>query len=355
MPACPSGVQYGSLIEAGRSQIDRRYERPLSERLFRSLIFSLFPYPGRLKLMMPFFYLYEKLGIRYLVESSGVLGMVSQNLAQMGEMLPKVGSPLPASPLPEVVPAKGKRRYRVALLTGCVQSVFFTRTNEATVRVLAENGCEVVIPRAQGCCGALSVHSGRLSEGREFARELIEKFEGLDADYLIINSAGCGSTIKEYGHILKDDPDYATRAEALSAKARDVMEFLSEAGLTGELKDLNIKVTYQDACHLGHAQRIKEQPRNVIRQIPGVEFTELTESDVCCGSAGIYNLVEPDMSKRLLTRKTGHVAETGADYIVAGNPGCLLQIEKGIRQKGLRMKTAHPVELLDWSYRGEKA
>ena len=355
MPACPSGVQYGSLIEAGRSQIDRRYERPLSERLFRSLIFSLFPYPGRLKLMMPFFYLYEKLGIRYLVESSGVLGMVSQNLAQMGEMLPKVGSPLPAPPLPEVVPAKVKRRYRVALLTGCVQSVFFTRTNEATVRVLAENGCEVVIPRAQGCCGALSVHSGRLSEGREFARELIEKFEGLDADYLIINSAGCGSTIKEYGHILKDDPEYAARAEALSAKARDVMEFLSEAGLTGELKDLNIKVTYQDACHLGHAQRIKEQPRNVIRQIPGVELTELTESDVCCGSAGIYNLVEPDMSKRLLTRKTSHVAETGADYIVAGNPGCLLQIEKGIRQKGLRMKTAHPVELLDWSYRGEKA
>jgi len=355
MPACPSGVQYGSLIEAGRSQIDRRYERPLSERLFRSLIFSLFPYPGRLKLMMPFFYLYEKLGIRYLVESSGVLGMVSQNLAQMGEMLPRVGSPLPAPPLPEIVPAKGKRRYRVALLTGCVQSVFFTRTNEATVRVLAENGCEVVIPRAQGCCGALSVHSGRLSEGREFARGLIEKFEGLEADYLIINSAGCGSTIKEYGHILKDDPEYAARAEALSAKARDVMEFLSEAGLTGELKNLDIKVTYQDACHLGHAQRIKDQPRNVIRQIPGVELTELTESDVCCGSAGIYNLVEPDMSKRLLTRKTGHVAETGADYIVAGNPGCLLQIEKGIRRKGLRMKTAHPIELLDWSYRGEKA
>lgn len=355
MPACPSGVQYGSLIEAGRSQIDRRYERPLSEKLFRSLIFSLFPYPQRLKLMMPFFYLYEKLGIRYLVESSGVLGMVSQNLAQMGEMLPRVSSPLPATSLPEAVPARGERRYRVALLTGCVQSVFFARTNEATVRVLAENGCEVVIPRGQGCCGALSVHSGRLSEGREFARGLIEKFEGLDADFLIINSAGCGSTIKEYGHILKDDPEYAERAGAVSAKARDVMEFLSEAGLTGELKDLNIKVTYQDACHLGHAQGIKEQPRDVIRQIPGVELTELAEPDVCCGSAGIYNLVQPEMSKKLLARKTSHVAETGADYIVAGNPGCLLQIEKGIRQKGLKMKTAHPVELLDWSYRGEKA
>jgi len=352
MPACPSGVQYGSLIEAGRSQIERRYERPLFQRLFRSLIFSLFPYPQRLRLMTPFFYIYEKLGIRRVVESSGVLGAVSQNLAQMGEMLPKVNTLLPPGPLPEVVPAKGTKRYRVALLTGCVQSVFFNRTNEATVRVLAENGCEVIIPEGQGCCGALSVHSGRLSEGRDFARGLIRKFEGLEVDALIINSAGCGSTIKEYGHILKDDPEYAERAGAISAKARDVMEFLSEAGLAGELRDLNIRVTYQDACHLGHAQRIKDQPRSVIRQIPGVEFAELMESDVCCGSAGIYNLVQPEMSRKLLARKTSHVEETKADYLVAGNPGCLLQIEKGIRQKGLRMKTAHPVELLDWSYRG---
>jgi glycolate oxidase iron-sulfur subunit len=352
MPACPSGVQYGSLIEAGRSQIERRYERPLSQRLFRSLIFSLFPYPQRLRLMTPFFYIYERLGIRRLVESSGILRAVSDNLAQMGEMLPKVNSLLPPGPLPEVVPAKGKKRFRVALLTGCVQSVFFNRTNEATVRVLAENGCEVIIPEGQGCCGALSVHSGRLSEGRDFARGLIRKFDGLEVDALIINSAGCGSTIKDYGHILKDDPEYAERAEAIPAKARDVMEFLSDAGLTGELKDLNIRVTYQDACHLGHAQGIKDQPRNVIRQIPGVELTELTESDVCCGSAGIYNLVQPEMSRKLLARKTSHVEETRADYLVAGNPGCLLQIEKGIRQKGLNMKTAHPIELLDWSYKG---
>ncbi len=352
MPACPSGVQYGSLIEAGRSQIERRYERPLFQRLFRSLIFSLFPYPQRLKLMTPFFYIYERLGIRRVVESSGILRAVSDNLAQMGEMLPRVNSLLPPGPLPEVVPAKGKKRFRVALLTGCVQSVFFNRTNEATVRVLAENGCEVIIPEGQGCCGALSVHSGRLSEGRDFAKGLIRKFEGLEVDALIINSAGCGSTIKEYGHILKDDPEYAERAEAISAKARDVMEFLAEAGLTGELKDLNIRVTYQDACHLGHAQRIKDQPRSIIRQIPGLEFTELTESDVCCGSAGIYNLVQPEMSRKLLARKTSHVEETKADYLVAGNPGCLLQIEKGIRQKGLEMKTAHPIELLDWSYKG---
>lgn len=351
-PACPSGVQYGRLIEAGRSQIERRYERPYTERLYRSLIFSLFPYPGRLKLLLPFFYLYQKLGIKNLVESSGILKVISPSLAQMEGMLPEVDSPTVPRALPDVTPARGKKRYRVALLTGCVQSVFFSKTNEATVRVLAENGCEVLIPRNQGCCGALSVHSGRLSEGRDFARYLIRSFEGIDVDAIIVNSAGCGSTMKEYGEILGDDPVFAERARKISEKTRDVMEFLGDIGLAGELKALDLKITYQDACHLGHAQRIKEQPRNVLRQIPGIEFTELPESELCCGSAGIYNMVEPDMSRRLLERKLGHLKETGADCLVAGNPGCLLQIGKGIRQHGLGIKTAHPVELLDRSYRG---
>ncbi len=351
-PACPSGVQYGRLIEAGRSQIERRYGRPFFERLHRSLIFSLFPYPGRLKLLLPLFYLYQKLGIKNLVESSGILNSISPGLAQMEGMLPEVGSPTVPRALPDVTPARGKKRYRVALLTGCVQSVFFSGTNEATARVLAENGCEVVIPRNQGCCGALSVHSGRLSEGRDFARVLIRSFEDLDVDAVIVNSAGCGSTMKEYGEILGDDPVFAERARKISEKTRDVMEFLGDIGLAGELKALDLKIAYQDACHLGHAQRIKEQPRNVLRQIPGIEFTELPESELCCGSAGIYNMVEPDMSRRLLERKLRHLKETGADCLVAGNPGCLLQIGKGIRQHGLGIKTAHPVELLDWSYRG---
>jgi glycolate dehydrogenase iron-sulfur subunit len=351
-PACPSGVQYGRLIEAGRSQIERRYERPLPERMQRSLIFSLFPYPGRLKLLLPFFYLYQKLGIKSLIESTGILKSVSPGLARMEEMLPAVSSPLVPRALPEVVPARGKKRFRVGLLTGCVQSVFFSRTNEATVRVLAENGCEVIIPRSQGCCGALSVHSGRLSEGREFARHLIRSFEAIDVDAIIVNSAGCGSTMKEYGELLEHDPAFAERARRISEKARDVMEFLGNVGLAGELKPLDMKITYQDACHLGHAQRIKDQPRSVLGQIPGVELTELPESELCCGSAGIYNMVEPGMSQRLLERKIKHIRETGAGCIAAGNPGCLLQIGRGLKQYGLDIKTAHPVELLDRSYRG---
>ena len=351
-PACPSGVRYGSLIEAGRSQIERRYERSTFDKLYRSTIFSLFPYPKRMKLMLPLFYLYQKLGLRSLVQSSGIINKFSQKLGKMEEMLPDVTSPTFPPELPEVIPPKGKKRYRVALLTGCVQSVFFSKTNDATARVLAENGCEVLVPQNQSCCGALSVHSGRLSEGRDFARLTIDTFENLDVDAIVINSAGCGSTMKEYREILKDDPAYSERAQRLSEKTKDVMEFLADIELTGELKNLNMKVTYQDACHIGHAQRIKEQPRQVLKQIPGLELIEMPEADLCCGSAGIYNLVQPEMSQNLLERKMNNVKHNEVDYLVAGNPGCLLQIQKGIKNHKLNIKTAHPVELLDWSYKG---
>ena len=351
-PACPSGVKYGVLIEAGRSQIERRFERSLGDKLHRGVIFSLFPYPRRLKLLLPFLYLYQKLGISGLLRSSGILGKVSPKLEQMEAMLPAVKSPTVPGALPAVIPPVGNKRYRVAMLTGCVQSVFFGDTNGATARVLAENGCEVVVPESQGCCGALSVHSGRLSEGRDFAKNTIRTFEGLDVDAVIVNSAGCGSTMKEYGEILKGDPEFSERTEALSSKTKDVMEFLYDIGLQGKLQGLNLRVTYQDACHLGHAQRIKSQPRQVMEQIPGLEFAEMPESDVCCGSAGIYNLVQPEMSRSLLERKINNLRALEVDYLVAGNPGCLLQIKKGIDKYGLGIRTAHPIELLDWSYRG---
>lgn len=354
-PACPSGVRYGSLIEAGRSQIERRYERTSSEKFFRSMIFSLFPHPRRLKLMLPFFYLYQKSGLRRLLQSSGLLRIISDNLAQMEEMLPVVDSPHWHESLPGIIEARGEKRKRVILLTGCVQSVFFSKTNAATARVLAENGCEIIVPGGQGCCGALSVHSGRLSEGRDYARKLIDCFESTDADAVIVNSAGCGSTMKEYGEILADDAEYSEKAEKLAGKTRDIMEFLSEIGLTGELRELNLSVTYQDACHLGHAQRIKEQPRSILRRVPGLRFAEMAEASLCCGSAGIYNLVQPEMSRSLLDRKISNLKDMGVDYITAGNPGCLLQIEKGIKKLGLGIKTAHPVEILDWSYRGIRA
>src|SRR3990172_8956479 len=351
-PACPSGVRYGRLIESGRSQIERRYNRPLSQKFYRSFLFSLFPYPRRLKFLLPFLLLYQATGINRLIRSSRILHSLSKKLIHMEEMLPSIKFSSIFSSLPEVIPAKGRRRYRVALLTGCAQSVLFPEINSPTVRVLSQNGCEVIIPKNQGCCGALSLHSGRLSEARDFARSNIDVFEKLDVDAVIVNSAGCGSTMKEYGELLNNNPSYSRRAEGLSKKTKDVMEFLANIGLQGELKELKLRVTFQDACHIAHAQRIKEHPRKVILQIPGIEFVELPESDLCCGSAGIYNLIEPEMADRLLERKISKLKETGAQVLVAGNPGCLLQIGMGIKRHGLSIKTAHPVELLDWAYQG---
>ncbi len=357
--ACPSGVDYSRLIEASRSQIERRYERPFWDKFYRSLLFSIFPYPKRLRLLLPFLFLYRAIGIRRLIRSSGVLRKLSKKLSHTEEMMPEVkfsslfSSGFGGTTLPSVTPAKGTKRFRVALLIGCVQSVLFPETNAATVKVLSENGCEVVIPQNQGCCGALSLHSGRLSESREFARSNIEIFENTDVDAVIVNSAGCGSTMKEYGQLLESDSRYAERGERLSKKVRDIMEFLSDIGLQGELKELKLRVTYQDACHIAHAQRITTHPREIIKQIPGIEFVELPESDICCGSAGIYNLVEPEMAEKLLERKISKLRETGAEVLVAGNPGCLLQIGMGIRRYGLNIKTVHPIELLDWAYRGE--
>ena len=353
-PACPSGVQYSRLIESARSQIERRYERPFSDRLHRSLIFSLFPYPKRLRLLLPLLYLYQASGLRDLIQQSHILQKLSKTLSRMDEMLPDIKSSTLFPSMPNVVPAKGKKGHTVALLTGCVQGVLFPQTNEATIRVLSENGCEVVVPRNQGCCGALSLHSGRLSEAREFARANINIFESSDHDAIIVNSAGCGSAMKEYRELLKGDRSYAKRAERVSNKTKDIMEFLDQIGLQGELKEVKCRVTYQDACHIAQAQRIKSQPRNIIRRIPGVEFVELPESELCCGSAGIYNIVELEMSGRLLDRKIRNVKDTKADLLVAGNPGCLLQIQMGIKQNGLNAKTAHPIELLDWAYSGSR-
>jgi glycolate oxidase iron-sulfur subunit len=348
-PACPSGVRYGSLIEAARSQIERRYERSFSEGLYRSLLFSIFPYPTRLKLLMPFLCFYQTTGLQRLLNELGVL---PKRLAHAQAMLPEVKLSNVLHKLPGIVSAKGKRRFRVAMLKGCVQSVLFPQTNEATMRVLSENGCEVVMPKNQGCCGALSIHTGRLSEGRELARANIDTFTKHDVDAIIVNSAGCGSSMKEYGEILKEDPLYAEKAKKISEQTKDVMEFLADVGLQGELRELKLKVTYQDACHLGHAQRIKTHPRKIIKQIRGIDFVELPESDLCCGSAGIYNLIQPEMSEGLLERKISSLKEIGVDYIVAGNPGCLLQIQKGIKLSGLKIKAVHPIQLLDWAYGG---
>src|SRR6266480_2295702 len=300
--ACPSGVQYDKLIEATRPQIERHYKRSFSDRLFRSLLFSLFPHPARLRAMLPLLWLYQEIGAR--------------------------------------------------LLLGCVQRVFFDPVNAATMRVLTAEGCDVVVPPGQGCCGALCIHSGREEEGLNYARRLIDTFEIWGVDTVVVNAAGCGSTMKEYAHLLRDDPRYAEHARAFSDSVRDISEILAELEPVAPRHPIQLRVAYHDACHLAHAQRVRLQPRKVLHSIPGIEVVDIPEADICCGSAGIYNLIEPQPANQLGERKAQHILSTHPDVIATANPGCLLQINAALQRLGERIPTLHPVELVDASIRG---
>lgn len=349
--ACPSGVKYGSLIEMSRGQIERRFKRGLGEKILRAFIFKIFPYPQRLKLLLPFVYLVKILGFKKIFPPA-LLNRVSLSVSSMFHMLPEVSSAFGETLLASY-PALEERKKKVALLSGCVQGVFFPEINRATIEVLRASGCEVLVPQNQGCCGALSIHSGRLEEGRMFARRLVDLFAALDVDAVVINSAGCGSTMKEYAEILRGDPVYSEVAARLSEKTVDVMEFLSDTGIGAPLHPLDISVTYQDACHIVHGQRIRSAPRELLGSVPGLKFTEMPKSDHCCGSAGIYNIVQPEMSSELLSRKIREVEKTGADYLAVGNPGCIIQIRKGLTDSDSQTKVVHPVEILSWSLRGD--
>lgn len=353
--ACPSGVQYDQLIAAVRPQVQRNHPRSLPETLIRTLIFNLFPYPNRLRLTAGPLYLYQKLGLSKLVQSTGLLAKLSPNLAAMESLLPPVTAESFRDTLPEVVPAAGEQRYRVGMLLGCVQRVFFSDVNAATARVLSANGCEVVIPREQGCCSALPAHQGEEHQAQALARQMIDIFERSEVDYVIINAAGCGHTLKEYGHILQDDPDYRDRAVAFSAKVRDVQEFLAEVGLTAPLHPLTegeLPMVFQDACHLIHGQKISLQPRQLLRQIPGVTLREPIDAALCCGSAGVYNMLQPQVAEELGQMKVKNLTATGARLIASPNPGCSLQIQKHLALQGHTMPLVHPMELLDASIRG---
>jgi glycolate oxidase iron-sulfur subunit len=349
--ACPSGVQFGSLMGKARGQVERKYQRSFSQKLLRRFIFSVFPYPNRVRTMLKLGRLSKRLGLHRLV----FLGGLSESLRVMEELLPPPDEVPAETPLPTVTPAEGTKRYRVGLLTGCVQRVMFPQVNAATVRVFAKNGCEVVIPKEQGCCGSLQAHEGELESAKAFARKTIDTFGQAKVDYVIVNAAGCGSAMKEYHDLLKGDPQYATKAEAFGKKVRDVMQFLHQIGANGRFGQLPLKVTYHDACHLVHGQRIRNEPRALLKSIPGLHLVELRESDFCCGSAGIYNLVEPEYGLRFLERKVENIAATGAEIVATANPGCELQIAMGLRKRGLKMKVLHPIELLDMAYQaGEK-
>ncbi|KYC41382.1 glycolate oxidase [Scytonema hofmannii PCC 7110] len=353
--ACPSGVQYDKLISATRHQVERNYQRSLPEQLFRRLIFSLFPYPNFLKVLLVPLFVYQKLGLQKLVRNVGLLKRVSPRLAAMESILPEITIKSFQNSLPSEIPAKGEKRYRVGMILGCVQRLFFSPVNEATVRVLTANGCEVVIPESQGCCAALPEHQGQTEQAKALARQMIDSFANTGVEFIIINAAGCGHTLKEYGHILADDLEYRDKAKEFVAKVRDVQEFLMSVGLTAKLSPLTDKpltLVYQDACHLLHGQKISVQPRQLLRRIPGVKLREPLDAAICCGSAGVYNMLQPEVAEELGRQKARNLLSTGAELIASANPGCTLQIRKALQSQGKEIAIAHPIELLDYSIRG---
>ncbi len=345
--ACPSGVKYDQLIERVRPQIERNAPRPLRERLYRRLIFALFTHPGRLRALAPLLWVQQKLGVDDALGAR--LGRVPE-LQAMLKLAPPVSRRDAIRRLAEVTPARGARRGRIALMQGCVQRVFFGDVNAATVRVLAAEGWEVHAPRRPRCCGSLQMHAGVEEEALELAKATIAAYEDFEA--VAVNVAGCGSGMKDYAHLLADDPEWAERAAAFSAKVRDVSELLAEHEPQAPRHPLPLRVAYHDACHLAHAQGVRAQPRALLRGIPGLEVVEPADWEICCGSAGIYNLVQPEAAAELGRRKAANLVASGADAVAAGNPGCALQIAAHL--DGRELPIYHPMTLLDHSIRGTR-
>jgi len=346
--ACPSGVQYSPLIEKTRAQIERHYERPLGERLFRSMLFSVLPYPSRLRLAMAPLVVFGPL-------LRAFAGVLPRRIRSPVAVAPQPTLASLTTNAPEHTPAVGASRLKAAVLTGCVQRLAFAAVNQATIDVLAAEGCTVEAPAAQGCCGALALHAGNIDQARELAKHNIEVFERANVDRIVVNAAGCGSSMKEYGELFHDDPAWADRARAFSAKVRDVSEVLTEVGEPrAKRHPIKARVVYHDACHLAHAQGVRAQPRALLAAIPGIELLSPDESEICCGSAGIYNLVQPEAAAQLGERKARNIAALEPDMIATGNPGCTLQIAAAGRRLGYEWKIVHPIELLDRSIKGTR-
>jgi glycolate oxidase iron-sulfur subunit len=350
--SCPSGVQYDTLIEQTRAQVERRHDRSAKDKALRGLIFSLFPHPRRLRLLRGPLRAMQATGLDRAIRRTGLLDRMAPQLAAMESLAPRLGKP---ERLPGHIAARGERRAVVGLLTGCVQGAFFPGVNAATARVLQAEGCDVVVPKSQGCCGALSVHNGREAEAQGYARKLIDSFEARGVEYIVVNAAGCGSTMKEYAGLLADDPAYAERAQAFAAKVRDVSEILDELGPVAPRHPLQMSIAYHDACHLAHAQGVRAQPRRLLEAIPGLELKEIAEAELCCGSAGVYNILNPEPARELGDRKAANIVATGAQVLVTANPGCLMQVTSAIERSGHPMGMAHTIEVLDVSIRGAPA
>ncbi|GCF10387.1 (Fe-S)-binding protein [Dictyobacter arantiisoli] len=387
--ACPSGVQFGKLIEAAREQIQlitipmpttekinassgfedaeeqrfsaRRAKNSRSSKLLKLFFFkSMLPSHTVLSIVFGGLKIYQQSGLQKFTRGTGLLNRINNlptpfqgQLKLPEELMDSARGKIIHTSLPVTTPALGTQRYQVGMISGCIMDQVFHDINEATIRVLAANGCKVITPRQQNCCGALHIHSGEAEQGRELARRNIDTFEQYNCDAIIINSAGCGSTLKEYAHLLRDDPKCAQRAERFSARVKDISEFLLDIGYQQPKGEIQQTVTYHDACHLLHGQKIKQQPRQLLKSIPGIVLVDLKESDWCCGSAGIYNLTNQQMAQELLERKIANIETTRASIIATGNPGCMMQIAMGARQRGLQLKVMHPVELLDEAYKAE--
>ena len=349
MPACPSGVEYGKLIEATRAQIERNFERRTAEKLHRRLLFETFTKPNRLNLLRWPLLVYQKSGLQSALRAVGLFDLLPKSVAAMDELLPQVK---PVEAVAAVTPAQGERRKRVGLLLGCVQRTFLSQVNAATARVLAAEGCEVIAPPEQTCCGALCVHAGEQERAVALARSTIDVFEKADVGTIVINAAGCGSNVKQLGHLLRNDSQYADRARRFAAKCKDVSEFLAELSPRAERKPLAARVAFHDSCHLQHAQDIRTQPRSLLAQIPGVELLEIPEAPICCGSAGIYNIVQPEAATQLGDRKANLIAALNADVVATGNPGCLLQLQSALAKTNRPSPVVHTIQLLDASLRG---
>jgi glycolate oxidase iron-sulfur subunit len=344
--ACPSGVEYGKLVEVARVQIEQHYQRPLASRVARDFVYRwLLPHPRRIAAAARVLRVYQRTGLAALARGSGILKLLG--LQDRERLLPKIDTEFFFGDLGKTFPARGPRRARVAFFAGCVAQVTFSELNRATIRVLQANGCDVVVPAGQTCCGALAAHAGVRDVARDLARANFEAFPAKEFDAIITNAAGCGSTLKEYTRLFPAADPAHEQAAQFTIKVRDVSEFLADLGLTASLREVPLRVTYQDSCHLAHGQKIREAPRKLIRAVPGVELIEMKLADQCCGSAGVYNVTETEASLELLALKMDSARETKAPAIVTANPGCILQLRAGAAIHGTGQEVLHVVELLD--------
>jgi len=352
---CPSGVKYGRLMEAVRGQIRRLYGQSALERFTRYMVFkALLPNQRSLEFLFGISRLYQRTGLRTAMRRSGLIRFLPRQLRALDEYIPPIPSQFFKAREHPLTKPEGNKEHRVGFFSGCVMSLIFPPVNQATLNVLAKNGCEVVTPERQKCCGALHIHNGELEIARQLARTNIDAFEEADVDYVVSNAGGCGATLKEYHDLLRGDPQYVSKAERFSEKVRDVTEFLNGINLNKSFGRIDAKATYQDPCHLAHVQKIKDQPRALIRAIPGVELVEMKEPDRCCGSAGSYWFTNNDLSMKLLDSKMANIATTKADLVLTANPPCLMHLGLGVARAEMNARVAHVVELLDWAYRSGK-